>query len=945
MEDAMDFEDAAKKSWQSFSTMKRFVSEAHRLENATWRLWYMQKLHRQRTTPCETSSSVSANDDTVATVLVMCVYCDIHTASLSCHGCCHDAYCVSCFKLIHKKGHLATHTAVKIKTLPPREIERLAVAQEATSEEYHSPSHDHEGSVTRSSSASSSLVGDTSAHGHNSPQESPSRDGMRKPKIKSWEVQMDMLLQRLMVNSIHHEEDISVHNIDGRESLGTDEGLLSFASESAPDIEAAVLPHQVTEAVAASEESAASSDDQPLFVGITPAKSEDSADAVAQESVRRARVPSSPLISAISAAASPAMSPALAPLQSPSIAPLQPAGTDLNEMSSSLFALPNLTRTKSRKKNSVCANCSGNHITIDCPLLESYLPSTSMQGPGNVDTMLRKCFTTIHNDNLSNSTHAFLGDEISVRGGGNFSKGQFASSSAVRPLGGGDQDASTWTSFGMNSIAEDQTADVHDTLPVLAAFTAANDNPHRWDSTSWMMSSLATDLPHDVFETLRKAEKSCSSPSGSSHSDEIGPSLSGWVHLKEPGTKWRKRYVSLFRNTVWEYLDDRETSRPIGYANLAEGSIHAHQTTTLEFTVRYYRHSSPDSARSDCWIQFESDEEAERWRNDLHRATKLQIEDLFELQPDSHSPTEGYELGKGRFSSVRRACRKRVRIDSNSPRHDCALKIIDKNIFWDLVAHETEREDTVIREILTQTVLTVRAGTSYCPVIRLLSLFETRNHLVLELELMREGDLHEEIVSKSAVDENHAPYLVASLVRAIDYCLRNGIAHRDVKLSNLALDHSLCSKGQRYSVIKIADFGMAAFIECDGRLRGRCGTPGFVAPEILTAGKGESYPAGVDMFSVGVVTYTMLCGYEPFFGVNDEELIQMNKSVEFEFEEPEWSSISDEAKDLICCMMEKDTSKRISASEALRHPFLEEASTALEGIDEVEIPGCPLRLL
>jgi serine/threonine protein kinase len=72
-----------------------------------------------------------------------------------------------------------------------------------------------------------------------------------------------------------------------------------------------------------------------------------------------------------------------------------------------------------------------------------------------------------------------------------------------------------------------------------------------------------------------------------------------------------------------------------------------------------------------------------------------------------------------------------------------------------------------------------------------------------------------------------------------------------------------------------------------------------VAPEILSAGKGESYPSGVDMFSVGVVTYTMLCGYEPFFGVNDEELIQMNKRVEYEFEEPEWSSISDEAKDLV----------------------------------------------
>ena len=72
-----------------------------------------------------------------------------------------------------------------------------------------------------------------------------------------------------------------------------------------------------------------------------------------------------------------------------------------------------------------------------------------------------------------------------------------------------------------------------------------------------------------------------------------------------------------------------------------------------------------------------------------------------------------------------------------------------------------------------------------------------------------------------------------------------------------------------------------------------------MAPEILCAGKGEAYPCGVDMFSAGVVAYTMLCGYEPFFGVNDEELIQMNKRVDYEFEEPEWANISDDAKDMV----------------------------------------------
>jgi hypothetical protein len=115
--DAADFEAVAKKSWQSFSTMKRFVSEATRLENASWRLWFMQRRLRpgsQRHAP-PPGEDEDEHEHELGPHGAMCVYCEIHHASLSCNGCCHDAYCVSCFKLVHKKGNLATHTAVKIR--------------------------------------------------------------------------------------------------------------------------------------------------------------------------------------------------------------------------------------------------------------------------------------------------------------------------------------------------------------------------------------------------------------------------------------------------------------------------------------------------------------------------------------------------------------------------------------------------------------------------------------------------------------------------------------------------------------------------------------------------------------------------------------------------------------------------------------------------------------
>lgn len=118
------FEAVAKQSWQSFSTMKRFVSEATRLENASWRVWFMQRRHGSLPPsppalggPRRSYDGGDAQDaeagDPYANA--RCVYCELHHASLSCNGCCHDAYCVSCFKLIHKKGNLATHTAVKIR--------------------------------------------------------------------------------------------------------------------------------------------------------------------------------------------------------------------------------------------------------------------------------------------------------------------------------------------------------------------------------------------------------------------------------------------------------------------------------------------------------------------------------------------------------------------------------------------------------------------------------------------------------------------------------------------------------------------------------------------------------------------------------------------------------------------------------------------------------------
>ncbi|CAM9663528.1 unnamed protein product, partial [Choristocarpus tenellus] len=126
-------------------------------------------------------------------------------------------------------------------------------------------------------------------------------------------------------------------------------------------------------------------------------------------------------------------------------------------------------------------------------------------------------------------------------------------------------------------------------------------------------------------------------------------------------------------------------------------------------------------------------------------------------------------------------------------------------------------------------------------------------------------------------------------------CNLHGVCHRDVKLSNLLFPGT----GDISGNVVLADFGMAARVGPDGLVRGRCGTPGYVAPEILHAKVKEGYGINVDAFSVGVVAYTVLCGYEPFYGRNEENLIAANKAANFEFYSPEWDEVPNDAKDLV----------------------------------------------
>ncbi|ETV78285.1 CAMK protein kinase [Aphanomyces astaci] len=370
--------------------------------------------------------------------------------------------------------------------------------------------------------------------------------------------------------------------------------------------------------------------------------------------------------------------------------------------------------------------------------------------------------------------------------------------------------------------------------------------------------------------------------------------------------------------TRWSSTETKMHTRPMGFANVSEAEMALEDDGMLTLAVTASALRTQEWAVS-SWKFDDPTGDGRRWLDALTRASRLQWTDFY-------TEDIGVELGQGRFSVVKRARRK----VPSACVAECALKIIDKAVFWKLVEQGIERNDTLFREVLTQTVLTMRSDVMHeCFVVQVISLFETHDHLVIEMELMHGGDVFDRIADKGPMSEHEAAIFISHLIQGIDFCFNNGVVHRDVKLSNLALDEGTeIGASRRSPVLKLADFGMAAFLLPNGMLRGRCGTPGYVAPEILLAGVNEAYPPHVDMFSAGVVLYTLLCGYEPFFGRNDKELIALNKAVVYSFHPQEWAHISDHAKELIQLMMQPDARGRITAQEALRHPFLKDIPVA-----------------
>uniref|UniRef100_A0A8C1TD06 calcium/calmodulin-dependent protein kinase n=1 Tax=Cyprinus carpio TaxID=7962 RepID=A0A8C1TD06_CYPCA len=269
---------------------------------------------------------------------------------------------------------------------------------------------------------------------------------------------------------------------------------------------------------------------------------------------------------------------------------------------------------------------------------------------------------------------------------------------------------------------------------------------------------------------------------------------------------------------------------------------------------------------------------------------------------------------RGAFSVVRRC----VKISSGQ---EYAAKIINTKKLSARDHQKLEREARICRLL------------KHPNIVRLHDSISEEGFHYLVFDLVTGGELFEDIVAREYYSEADASHCIQQILESVHHCHVNGIVHRDLKPENLLLASKM--KG---AAVKLADFGLAIEVQGDQQAWfGFAGTPGYLSPEVL---RKDPYGKPVDMWACGVILYILLVGYPPFWDEDQHRLYQQIKAGAYDFPSPEWDTVTPEAKDLINKMLTINPSKRITAAEALKHPWICQRSTVASMMHRQETVEC-----
>lgn len=375
-----------------------------------------------------------------------------------------------------------------------------------------------------------------------------------------------------------------------------------------------------------------------------------------------------------------------------------------------------------------------------------------------------------------------------------------------------------------------------------------------------------------------------------------GKFLKGWVtrwyHLQ-----WDDGYEQAF---LRQFKDDKFSKPNKKDINLKMCVIKAEPEKDIKdpanplYNVTIYKRA-PDESQgqktvlAELWASTEI--ARDEWVDDLNKhAVNSHIENGYVVMRNS-------KLGAGAYSEVFKA---KDRKSGNL----WAVKEMDKT--------KLRREE--VSNLKDEVRISQMVG-SHDNIVYMKEFVENKDHYYIVLEFLTGGELFDRIVESPMghFTEKSAADVMRQLMHALSYLHSKKIVHRDLKPENFLLANKTES-----SPIKIADFGFACSVEGEKSLRGLCGSPGYVAPEIIK--EKEGYGLAVDMWSMGVILHILLSGIPPFSGESDEESFAL--TLRGHYDKANLDEISDEGKDLVAKCLTYNPSKRITAAETLQHPWI-----------------------
>lgn len=260
----------------------------------------------------------------------------------------------------------------------------------------------------------------------------------------------------------------------------------------------------------------------------------------------------------------------------------------------------------------------------------------------------------------------------------------------------------------------------------------------------------------------------------------------------------------------------------------------------------------------------------------------------------------GEEVGRGHFGYTCTAKGKKGSLKGL----DVAVKVIPKSKMTTAIAIEDVRRE----------VKMLRALTGHKNLVQFYEAYEDEDNVYVVMELCKGGELLDRILSRGGkYSEEDAKDVMVQILSVVAYCHQQGVVHRDLKPENF-----LFTSKDEHSPLKAIDFGLSDYVKPDERLNDIVGSAYYVAPEVLH----RSYGTEADMWSIGVIAYILLCGSRPFWARTESGIFRAVLKADPSFDEAPWPSLSSDAVDFVNRLLNKDYRKRLTASQALSHPWL-----------------------